>query len=120
MWDILKVMYDNDPLMVFEIYKHLFDLKQGDRSVLEFYSELKGLIDKLKMYQPAVTDAATLRGYRQDFVVSKFVSGLSPAVGSQVQGQILGGDSIPTLIVTFLRVMPVYTGSEISSAPSIE
>ena len=82
MWDILKVMYDNDPLMVFEIYEHLFDLKQGDRSVLEFYSELKGLIDKLKMYQPAVTDAATLRGYLQDLAILKFLSDLSPILRS--------------------------------------
>jgi len=44
----------------------VFELKQGDRSVSEFYGELKGLIDELKMHQPAVTDAATLRGYRKD------------------------------------------------------
>ena len=44
----------------------------------------KGLIDELKMHQPAVTDASTaattLRGYRQDLVVSKFLSDLSPTV----------------------------------------
>jgi len=46
MWDTLKVMYDNekDPSMVFEIYECLFELKQGDRSVPEFYGELKGLL----------------------------------------------------------------------------
>ena len=32
----------------------------------EFYGELKGLIDELEMHQLAVTDAATLRGYRKD------------------------------------------------------
>jgi len=58
--------------------------------VPEFYVELKGLIDELEMHQPAVTDVATLRGYRQDLVVSKFLSGLSPTLRSQVRGQILG------------------------------
>ena len=48
----------------------------------EFYGELKGLIDDLEMYQPAVTDAATLRGYSQDLAVSKFLSGLSPSLRS--------------------------------------
>ena len=47
MWDTLKVMYGNEKNLsrVFEIYKRLFELKRGDRSVPEFYGELKGLID---------------------------------------------------------------------------
>jgi len=72
-WDTLKVMYGNEknPSRVFEIYKRLFELKQGDISVPKFYDELKGLIDELEMHQPIITDAATLRGYRQDLAVSK-------------------------------------------------
>ena len=79
MWDTLKVMYDNEknPSRVFEIYERLFELKHEDRSVPEFYGKLKGSIDELKIHQPAVTDAATLRGYRQDLAVSKFLSGLN-------------------------------------------
>ena len=52
MWDTLKVMYGNEknPSRVFEIYECLFEVKQGDRSVLDFYEELKSLIDKLEMY----------------------------------------------------------------------
>jgi len=48
MWDTVKVMYDNEknPSRVFEIYECLFELKHGDKSVLEFYGELKGLIDE--------------------------------------------------------------------------
>ena len=92
MWDTLKVMYDNEKNLwrVFEIYERLFELKQGDKSVPEFYGELKGLIDELEMHQPVVTTAATLRGYRQDLVVSKFFSGLSPTLRSEVWGLILG------------------------------
>ena len=58
MWDTLKVMYGNEknPSRAFEIYEML---KQGDRSVSEFYGELKSLVDELEMHQPAVTDAAT-------------------------------------------------------------
>ena len=82
MWDTLKVMYENEknPSKVFKIYERLFELKKGDRSVPEFYGELKGLIDELEMYQPSVTDAATLRGYHQDLTVSNFLSGLSPTI----------------------------------------
>jgi len=64
MWDTLKVMYENEKNLsrVFEIYERMFELKQGDRSVPEFYDELKGLIDELEMHQSSVTDAVTLGG----------------------------------------------------------
>ena len=57
-------MYDNEknPLSVFEIYECMFELKQGDKYMAEFYGELKGLIDELEMHQPVVTYALTLRG----------------------------------------------------------
>ena len=64
------------------MYECLFELKQGDKYVLEFYDELKGLIDELDMHQPVVTDAMTLRMYHQDLAVSKFLSGSSPSLRS--------------------------------------
>ena len=78
-------MYDNEknPSRVLEIYERL--LKQGDRSVPEFYGEVKGLINELKMHQPSITDAATLRGYRQDLAMPKFPSGLSLTLRSLVR-----------------------------------
>ena len=86
----------------------------------EFHGRLKGLIDELEMHQHAVTDAAILRGYRQNLAVSKFLSVLSPTLRSQVRSQILGGDCIPTLTATFSRVRRVSTGADVFSAPSIE
>jgi len=50
----------------------------------------------------------------------KFPSGLSPSLRSQVQGQILRGDSILTLTVTFSKVMCVFTEADVSPAPFIE
>ena len=107
MWDTLKIMYENEknPSRVFKIYECLFKLKQRDRFMSEFYGEVKGLIDELEMHQPSVTNAATLRGYRQDLTVSKFLFGLSPTFRFQMRGHILRGDSIPTLTVTFSRVI---------------
>jgi len=64
------------------------------------------------MHQTDVIDATKLRGYRQDLVVLKFLSSLSSSLRSRVRGQILGGDSIPTLTVTFSRVMCISTGTD--------
>ena len=46
----------------------------------EFYNELKGLINELEIHQPAGTDAATIRKYRQDLTVSKLLFDLSPTL----------------------------------------
>ena len=85
-------MYENEKNLskVFEIYERLFELKQVDRSVPEFYGEARCLIDELEMHQPSVINTGTLRGYHQDLIVLKFLSGLTPTLRSQVRGQILG------------------------------
>ena len=67
-------------------FECLFELKQGDRSVPEFYGEIKGLIDELEMHRPSVIDVATLRGYHQDLTMSKFLSGMSFTLRSQMRG----------------------------------
>jgi len=80
-------MYSNEKNLsrVFEIYESLFELKQGDRSVPEFYGELKGLIDELEMHQPAVTDAATLSEYHQDLAYQNFYLYTTiPGAGSDI------------------------------------
>jgi len=79
------VMYENEKnsSRIFEIYERLFELKKKDRSVPEFYGELKSLVDELEMHKPA----ATLREYRQGVAVSKFLFGLSPTVQSQMRGR---------------------------------
>jgi len=50
--------------------------------VPEFYGELKSLIDELVMHQSSITDVVTLREYRQDLAVPKFLSDLSPTLRS--------------------------------------
>ena len=58
------------------------------------------------------------REYRQDLIVSKFLSGLSPSLRSQVRDQILEGDNIFTLTATFPRVIS-FLLELVSLAPSI-
>jgi len=55
-----------------------------------------------------------------DLTVSKFLSGLSPSWRSQARGQILGGDSIPTMTTTFFRVMRMSSGADVSPVSFVE
>ena len=53
-WDTLRLTYGHEKNIsrVFEIYEHLFTLRQGDRSVQEHFTALHGLLDELDIYQP--------------------------------------------------------------------
>ena len=46
MWHTLKLIYGNEKNLsrVFEIYKRMFELRQGDRSVPEFYANSNVLL----------------------------------------------------------------------------
>ena len=48
-WDMLKETYDHEKNIscVFKIYEKFFSLQQGDRSVQEFYTSLRSLMDEL-------------------------------------------------------------------------
>ena len=79
MWDTLKVMYENEKNLS-RVLRFISTCLSSSREInlcLNFYGELKSLIDELEMHQPLITDAATLRRYHQNLAVLKFLFGLS-------------------------------------------
>ena len=75
----------------------MFTLHQGDRSVQEHFTALRGLLDELDVYQPLTVDITQLRKYREELAVATYLSSLNPDLSSQIRGQILGADSVPDL-----------------------
>lgn len=65
---------------------------------------------EVEIYQLLVTDLKTLQQYRQDLVVAKFYSGLDSSLLTHMRGQILAGDSVPSL-TTYSRGRRVFVGS---------
>ena len=64
-WDILRSTYGNEKNIarVCETYEQLFTHKQGDRSVQDFYSTLRSLLDELEVYQPLIVDISKMKKY---------------------------------------------------------
>ena len=56
--DTLKEMYGHEKNIsrIFEHYEQLFTIQQGDQSVVNYYASLRGILDKLDLYQPLVLD----------------------------------------------------------------
>ena len=65
----------------------------------ELYTSLRMLLDKLEMYQPFVADIVNIRDYQEELAVAKFLSALKPDIASHVRRQILGRDTMPSLLI---------------------
>lgn len=57
-------------------------------SVSEYYSALKDTLHEFEVYQSLVIDHKTMRQYREDFTIAKFLSRLASSLLTQVMGQI--------------------------------
>ena len=57
-WDTLKELYSSEQNLprIYQLCQDLFSLQQGDRSVEEYFSTLKGMWDELNVYQPLTTN----------------------------------------------------------------
>ena len=77
---------------------------------------MRSLLDELEVYQPLNVNLSKMKEYREELAVVIFLVGLQPDLASQIRGQILGADFVPTLQSTFSRVQRVSIGSPASSA----
>ena len=80
---------------------------------------MRSLLDELEVYQPLVADLSKIKEYREELAVAILLAGLQSDLASQIRRQILGIDSVPTLQLTFSRVLRVSTGPPTSSVVSV-
>ncbi|KAL3721854.1 hypothetical protein ACJRO7_034230 [Eucalyptus globulus] len=111
-WDDLMESYSQDKNMsrVYELYEKIFNFKQGDKSLGEYYSALKGMWEELNLYQPITTDLERLKTQRSEFQVAKFLSGLNADL-QPVKSQLLAGDRVPSMNEAFCRIQRIVPPS---------
>ena len=104
-WDNLQEMYSSDQNIsrIYQLYEDIFSFEQGDRSVDDYFSILKGMWDELNVYQPLTTDLKKQQQHREEFWVAKFLSGLKKEL-VPVSSQILSGKEISTVSEAFAYV----------------
>ena len=64
---------------VYDVYQNLF-LKQNEKSISDYYSTFRRLVDELTHYHPVTADVEVLKTQREEFYVSKFLDGLHPSL----------------------------------------
>ncbi|XP_048132459.1 uncharacterized protein LOC115726562 isoform X2 [Rhodamnia argentea] len=102
---------------VYELYEKIFNFKQGDKSLGEYYSALKGMWEELNLYQPITTDLERLKTQRAEFQVAKFLSGLNTDL-QLVKSQLLAGEQVPSMNEAFCRIQRIVSPSSTSSRDS--
>lgn len=92
-----------------------FLLSSRKMSVLTYYSQLRSILDELIFHQHLVLE------YRQDLINSKFVSDLDSPLPTLVQGQIIAGESVPSLTATYSKVLyvPIESTTSVASPPAL-
>ncbi|XP_043705457.1 uncharacterized protein LOC122655317 [Telopea speciosissima] len=118
-WNDLKESFSQEKNIsrTYELYENLFRFSQQDKSLNEYFSGYKGIIEELQVHQPLTTDLEQLKLQRAEFHVAKFLAGLHPDYQS-VKSHLLKGEKVPSLNETFSQLQRLSTSSRADSAPS--
>lgn len=101
---------------VYEIYEQIFNTKQGDRSLPEFYSTLKGLWEQLLQHRLFTTDLAKQKEHWEEFMIATLLSGLNPSL-SGFQDKIIASEKLPTASNAYSRLMRSTLGQSSTVTP---
>ncbi|GAU36120.1 hypothetical protein TSUD_374830 [Trifolium subterraneum] len=112
--DLRERFSQGDLIRISELQREIYDLKQENRSVTEFYSELKLLWEELELYLPIPTctcrvccSCEAMRAARHNHVVLhtiRFLTGLNENF-AVVKSQILLMEPLPTMNKVFSMVI---------------
>ncbi|KAG2720948.1 hypothetical protein I3760_02G058300 [Carya illinoinensis] len=115
-WGHLKQMYSGagNITCIYELCKQFFVLEQNALGLEEYYSQVMGICEELKMYQPVTSDVPSMLKQREDFNIVRFLVGLKPEYES-VRSQILASPQLPSFPDVFSRLQRATLSSDQSN-----
>ncbi|KAI5410895.1 hypothetical protein KIW84_056148 [Lathyrus oleraceus] len=130
MWDVVKETYSNvdNTSVIFEIKSILHDLRQDDRSVIEYFNTLNRHWQQLDVYDEVEWSCTEDKKKYKELVekdrVYKFLLGLNTEL-DEVRGRILGTKPLPKIREAFLEIRREESRRKVmlgksSAVPSIE
>ncbi|KAK8921731.1 hypothetical protein KSP39_PZI020888 [Platanthera zijinensis] len=113
-WSDLKDRFSQgDIFPISDLQEDIFRLRQGDSTVSEYFTKLKGLWDELEMFNPVPTCTCSIpcscgvvqkiRKYRDQDYLIRFLKGLTEQYAT-VRSQIMLLDPLPTVNKAFSLV----------------
>ncbi|KAH9716025.1 protein kinase domain-containing protein [Citrus sinensis] len=129
-WDAVRETYSDlkNSLQIFELKTRLWQTRQGDRAVSEYYNEMKALWQELDLCHEddwaCMTDSVRYLKRIEDDRVYEFLAGLNKSL-DEVRGRILGRIPLPSIREVFSEVRreegrrKVMLGEKTTSAPEV-
>ena len=76
-WAITRDTYNikKNTSQVFEVYEDLFSFRQGNKSLKDYYSYFKGMIDELNQYHLVTNDLEVLESSVKNYMFVSFFRG---------------------------------------------
>ncbi|KAK4278257.1 hypothetical protein QN277_016124 [Acacia crassicarpa] len=104
-WNDLKERFSqSDAFRVAELQDELFQIRQGDLSVSDYFTKIKIIWDELLNFRPIADCSCSSKEYfRQDYVI-RFLKGLNDRFAN-VRSQILLMDPLPSINKAFSLIV---------------
>jgi len=76
-WEAVRDSYSMNQNVspVFEVYEDLFSLRQGDKSLEDYYRHFKGMIDELNQYHQSLITLKFLKSSVKNYIFVSFFRG---------------------------------------------
>nr|KYP60497.1 Retrovirus-related Pol polyprotein from transposon TNT 1-94 [Cajanus cajan] len=122
-WDVLKTRFSrkNGP-RIFQLRRQLMSLHQGMDDISTYYTKLKSIWEELSDYKPTFQCTCgglqQLQSFTESEYMMSFLMGLNESF-SQIRGQILLSDPLPSIGNVFSLVLQDEAQREISVTSSL-
>ncbi|XP_071915997.1 uncharacterized protein [Coffea arabica] len=103
-WDYVRLLYCSNLSRMFDISLEYFQLQQDNKTVTEYFADLKRVSEELNAVMPLSSDIKVMQRQREQMLVLKFLAGLKPEF-EPIKSQILAGEQLPSFAEAYARVL---------------
>ncbi|XP_071935889.1 uncharacterized protein [Coffea arabica] len=103
-WDYVRLLYCSNLSRMFDISLEYFQLQQDNKTVTEYFADLKRVSEELNVVMPLSSDIKVMQRQREQMLVLKFLAGLKPEF-EPIKSQILAGEQLPSFAEAYARVL---------------
>ncbi|XP_071924751.1 uncharacterized protein [Coffea arabica] len=103
-WDYVRLLYCSNLSRMYDISLEYFQLQQENKTVTEYFADLKRVSEELNAVMPLSSDITVMQRQREQMLVLKFLAGLKPEF-EPIKSQILAGEQLPSFAEAYARVL---------------
>ncbi|XP_068642156.1 uncharacterized protein [Aristolochia californica] len=106
MWTTLASILSQESNLssIYELYMKFFNMKRGGRSVTDYFTEMRGVLQEINTFHPFTMNVEDIRKKENQIQVARFLDGLGHEYDA-IRTQLLVNEDVTTLEQAFNRVL---------------